>query len=1367
MGEAIGAVTPPAGHAKEFAMRKITTRATHGLWIAAVLTLAGCPLFEQFTAPRPQLRIIPAAFEFTDALTVDSFTITNGGSGILTWEIESAPDWLVITSPTSGAISNRQSSRVILETDTEDLEDGIFSGFVVVNSNGGRISIPVVIGVGAVTIDPSIRVSPAALDFGATATTRTLEVSNGGLQGSFTFTATGDEPWIDDINPATGTVSTNTVALTVTVSRAGLDDGEFTGSITISAPGLEDVVVPVSMVVDTDSPQLSVTPESLDFGIQANTRTATVRNTGSGELSWEVIEDLPWLEVTPMAGETTTESDALTVRVNRAGQPAGLLQGSFLVRASDGQEVSVSVVAEVRDATLVVTPTSLNYGSAQTTKLISISNGGVGTVNWSVDPASLPSWLTLSALSGSVSTDPATVVVTVDRTGIPSSFAGTTFQVTSNAGSATISIQASVEQPVLTITSGLTNSQGQPATTQAGVPIVDLGTNLNTATFTVANTGTGVLNWEINTNQFQPWFALSPVQGSLTEGQSQTVTVTVTREGSFGGNSATLSVVSNAGARQVIIARSISKKAALGVEPATIGLSTTETTANFLVANMGDSGTTVEYEIVSDREWLFASLDTGVSRGTDTPPPFKDYRQHNIFVDRSRLAGGSSVGTLTIRATSVDTAQDPADVPIATLEVTVEAAPLSFEQALHRGRIPSIVRFVFTMRDIFYETITTPIEDITASAFRILEEGVPLDLNETNLFLTDVYDANIVLTLDYSGSMQAAASRILNTSNPLQDIYEATIPDFLNQLPPRYKVSLLAFFDRNQDSRVQSGFTRDRAQTIADLEGLRDSIGQFGATELIPAMSESALLLVEEAGFAVPFDDPDVRAVIVISDGRGTTPPGEVTEFVDSVEFTRARFFNIVWGLNQDFGVPGFVANETGGHFYFTENSLNAEGLEAPSLDALGERLAEIAFDLQNQYLLTYVTLNESATAAVRVTAAFDPPEDDGTPENQGVIQGSFDQDIEPLLFRGDSRLGQISMRSTGVTPGGTAEVIIQADYIPRGIDAFEFNIMASSPFFVEQVLAQDGGLIADWSLSQVGNTFTLLSPGDALPYGSFGPMLRLVFNSVPGGALDVNLGVNNALYASPPNNPRFFTFPSLLQVMTNQDALASAFPTLEIDVDPSTPGIIETPLRVDIPAGDDTATILVRNSGGVHLPTGVLLNWDIASTPDFVLSATGPNGLNFGTLSASGASALITIRVDRTGFPGEYEGVMNIGYNTGSLGYAGFGSVTIATEVLPPELAVDTPGPGNSIDFGAALDSATIVVSNEGQGTLAWSVDTSGLPGWITVNPDSGSAGPGVAQAVNVTVDRTGLSSGLFSTSFPVSGFGQTETVSVQMIVP
>ena len=96
------------------------------------------------------------------------------------------------------------------------------------------------------------------------------------------------------------------------------------------------------------------------------------------------------------------------------------------------------------------------------------------------------------------------------------------FTVTSNAGSANVAVAMTVAvTPVLTIDSGQISTDGRP--------LVPVGDKDLTRTFTIRNTGTGSLDWNIDPAKFPAWLTMAPVAGSLTNGQVTTITVTVNR----------------------------------------------------------------------------------------------------------------------------------------------------------------------------------------------------------------------------------------------------------------------------------------------------------------------------------------------------------------------------------------------------------------------------------------------------------------------------------------------------------------------------------------------------------------------------------------------------------------------------------------------------------------------------------------------------------------------------------------------------------------------------------------------------------------------------------------------------------------------
>ncbi|MBN1348733.1 hypothetical protein JXJ21_04925 [candidate division KSB1 bacterium] len=92
---------------------------------------------------------------------------------------------------------------------------------------------------------------------------------------------------------------------------------------------------------------------------------------------------------------------------------------------------------------------------------------------------------------------------------------------------------------------------------------LDFGITQTSLSFTVTNSGSGTLNWNAAENPDESWItSVSPVSGSLDEGQQTTVMVTVSRSGLLDGNyDGTVSVTSNGGNQDVAIDMAVSKGA--------------------------------------------------------------------------------------------------------------------------------------------------------------------------------------------------------------------------------------------------------------------------------------------------------------------------------------------------------------------------------------------------------------------------------------------------------------------------------------------------------------------------------------------------------------------------------------------------------------------------------------------------------------------------------------------------------------------------------------------------------------------------------------------------------------------------------------
>ena len=437
----------------------------------------------------------------------------------------------------------------------------------------------------------------------------------------------------------------------------------------------------------------------------------------------------------------------------------------------------------------------------------------------------------------------------------------------------------------------------------------------------------------------------------------------------------------------------------------------------------------------------------------------------------------------------------------------------------------------------------------------------------------------------------------------------------------------MEFHDRSQPTRLVApdggpGFTNDKALLLSRLEGI--SIADHGATELMPAVEEAALrLLTEDLDlFLIPFDDADMRAIVCVTDGRLTTPPGRAKD-TEVYLFDRfVRFFPIGWGQAVMHESLARIAGGTGGHYYptITEDSGTTDEQGNPIKRPLVSQLLawcdtedpgtnpcdqSISKDLRSQVILSYGSLREDSPITVKIDGAFDNPNDDDgacLPE-QNIIVGTFTQkDFNFTGVMGDGRLGQISL-PTDAIDGTAARAIVRAEYMPRNVDQFEFEISSAQTFTVSKAPALQAGVVEDWTLAVLGGgRFSLTRPAgvDPLPYAAFGDMLYVDFDSLPLGldTFAVNFEVVDPVYDAGDAEGKYFIYPDSVAV-NDLGQTAPAFPTA-------------TCHRHNKPASDtyfmalgstaDSGEIAIRNIGGAHVPTGAWLRWFITDWPDILV---------------------------------------------------------------------------------------------------------------------------------------------------------------------
>lgn len=313
-------------------------------------------------------------------------------------------------------------------SDCDDYELAAAGGVTFVNSDLSCVcdaSLP----------DPVLYVSPLAIDFGPTVTNRQFFIGNTG-GGTVIWDISESVSWLE-VAPTNGA---GNATIDVAVDRSGLTPRSYSGQIDVTSNGGNETVM-ITMGVATPIPVLLVAPAALEFGVGDDREYLAIRNDGTGELTWGVSSDQPWMTVGPATGSGDYN---VVVSVDRTGFSDGNYFGNLQVTSNGGDvTVPVEMIVAMQPA-LSVAPTLLTFSENVTLREFSIANSGFGALSWSLSADE--TWIDIATpLSG---TGDALITVTVDPANVPAG--GAQFghiTVSSNGGNQVVDVWFSPPGP--------------------------------------------------------------------------------------------------------------------------------------------------------------------------------------------------------------------------------------------------------------------------------------------------------------------------------------------------------------------------------------------------------------------------------------------------------------------------------------------------------------------------------------------------------------------------------------------------------------------------------------------------------------------------------------------------------------------------------------------------------------------------------------------------------------------------------------------------------------------------------------------------------------------------------------------------------
>ena len=379
-------------------------------------------------------------------------------------------------------------------------------------------------------IKPELNVSLSELNYGTDETSLTFTITNNG-KGELKWEVKEDIEWLE-VNPASGTTTTETSSVTVKISRDKMEPGNYDRTISVTTNGGNKEI---NVKVIIEGPILEVSPLNLDFGSEDTKKTLLLKNIGDRNLDYSITSEASWVSsINPSSGNITDETDPVEISVNRNGLNYGNYSAVLHI-ISTGSSIDIDVQMVVPDPNkpqLTISNSILNFGTDQSSMSFTISNSGNGNLEWSLEDNQ--TWINVNSNSGTLTSDGTKdIIVTVNREGlVPNNYFGK-IDITSNGGSQTCNIEMEIlAEPVLNV-----------------APIVlDFGHTETVLPFVIKNLGTGNLNWDITKNK--NWISLSENEGT----NQSSINVSVDRSSvDYGVYSGEVNVTSNGGYESVVI----------------------------------------------------------------------------------------------------------------------------------------------------------------------------------------------------------------------------------------------------------------------------------------------------------------------------------------------------------------------------------------------------------------------------------------------------------------------------------------------------------------------------------------------------------------------------------------------------------------------------------------------------------------------------------------------------------------------------------------------------------------------------------------------------------------------------------------------
>lgn len=411
----------------------------------------------------PVLMVTPAVLSFTAQdgsadPTAQELVVSNPGTQPLSWSLKDnglasttdqnsflstanqpITNWLNV-SPVSGTVVPKATSVVSINVHSQNLLPGAYIDTLVFSAGSGALNNVQSVSV-SLTVLPKcgLTLSTGAMSFTSVAnssnsTVQALNLSTMSGCNTVNWQASSSASWLQ-ITPTSGQASATTSSvISVGVNASNMNAGSYNATITVT-DGTNTQTVLVTLMVQPppppSAPIMAVSPLTMSFtAIEGQSKpqgqAVVISNTGQSALQWHTQVQLlasSWLGASPTGGIVNPgQTGQVVVTANAATLSPGDYTGQVTIFGTDtstpphnasGNPQTIMVELHVSPPCGLQNPSSsaLAFTATQggtNPSAQSVTFTASGSCNWPVNwQASITTharWLTLSALSGSITT---------------------------------------------------------------------------------------------------------------------------------------------------------------------------------------------------------------------------------------------------------------------------------------------------------------------------------------------------------------------------------------------------------------------------------------------------------------------------------------------------------------------------------------------------------------------------------------------------------------------------------------------------------------------------------------------------------------------------------------------------------------------------------------------------------------------------------------------------------------------------------------------------------------------------------------------------------------------------------------------------